>query len=175
MKFLLVMLVFLPFIGFAQTSAKFQAHTLAQLDRFKPAIDKKYYDVLRTLISRRNLLRLGTRLDSLNTDIVFIIEGYNFETGRYSIYESYQDTCFSNSCCIEFLDGQRITEANNSGCTFSLDAKDSTSQVNKVDTIFPRKYRYGGGCIITEATAKNFAALRASRKRWNSDRTLLQN
>ena len=115
-------------------------------------------------MSKRDTSYLKEKLTKTKADKIYIIEGYNFETGRYSIFEEYKlkDNSSELTGLSEFyLDKelQKITSSYFLYAPISL-KKDSFS----IDTIFPRKYRYGGGCVITDTTFRIFRDLEQKAK-----------
>ena len=164
MKRLILILTFYPLFAVSQNAGNFQLHTIAQLGHFKNNIDKKYYKAFQQLMSKRDIPALKKRLDTLHADLVYIIEGYNFETGKYGIFESYWFCCKPLPVYIEFLDGKRVA-GQYSRCILCTDMGPPYDPTDKIDTIFPRQYKFGGGCIVTDSTEKIFASLREQAKK----------
>ena len=140
---------------YGQTYEKYSAFTLKQLDNNKVKLPK-YGSYFSILISKRDTAYLRAKLNETDATRIYLIEGYNFETEQYSLFEEYK------------LDSKTFSYPGNN--SFYLDKKilnmytdyflyDTTSVLEDkalTDTIFPRKYRYGAGCIVTKMTSDIF-------------------
>lgn len=148
---------------YGQTYQRFSDFTTKQLQTHQIELSQ-YYNNFQKFILKRDTAYLKEKLTKIKADKVYIIEGYNFETKKYSIFEEYKldnssFQLFGNS--IFFLDKLPQEFAGN---FFLYDSTVLTQSTSGVDTIYPRKYRYGAGCVISDTTFKIFADLENKAK-----------
>ncbi|MBN8701268.1 MAG: hypothetical protein J0L54_16795 [Chitinophagales bacterium] len=148
---------------YGQTYQRFSEFTTKQLLTHQIELSQ-YYNNFQKLILKRDTAYLKEKLTKIKADKVYIIEGYNFETNKYSIFEEYKldNSSFlllGNS--IFFLD--KLPQVF-SGSLFLYDSTVLSKSISIIDTIFPRKYRYGAGCVISDTTFKIFADLETKAK-----------
>ena len=159
MRPLLFITVYFSASCFGQTYKKFTDFSTKQLNSNQTGLSK-YYQHFLTLITKRDTSYLKEKLTKTKADKIYIIEGYNFENGKYSIFEEYKlksnpNDPLGNS---EFYLDKKLQPFYSSYFLYKVVSlrKDSIS----IDTIFPRKYRYGAGCVITDTTFKIFNDLK---------------
>lgn len=163
MRALFFIAAFVTASCYGQTYERFADFTNKQLLTHQKELSS-YFDNFQKLISERDTAYLREKLTKIKADKIYLIEGYNFETNKYSIFEEYKldnssFQLFGNS--IFFLDKLPQEFAGN---FFLYDSTLLTSNISNVDTIYPRKYRYGSGCVITDTTFKIFADLENKAK-----------
>jgi hypothetical protein len=158
MRYLLFIATFVTASCYGQTYQSFSNFTTKQLLTHQIELSQ-YYDNFQKLIANRDTAYLKEKLTKIKADKIYIIEGYNFETNKYSIFEEYKldnssFELFGNS--IFFLDKLPQEFA---GTFFLYDSALLTKSISGIDTIYPRKYRYGAGCVITDTTFRIFDEL----------------
>ena len=154
MKSLIFLVLFVPFTVFGQSFKDVEKLFASSLFSIKDSSIHDHYSHFATLSSKRNINRLKARYENLNATSVYIIEGYNFKTGKYSVFEQYN---FSPALdmfadCRTFLNGKELK--GNTKWALSFD-----SSLLYMDTIclgkfYPRVYRYGMGCEGTRQKEK---------------------
>lgn len=159
MKLALLGLIFITNASYGQTYQKFESLSLAQLKLNKERLSS-YYESFSELISRRDTAYLRKQLTETKATKIFIIEGFNFETKNYSLFEEYK---LDNNVFPKWSDSKLLVDKKiikHPGSYFLGDADNLYKDKSAVDSIPPRKYRYGGGCIVSDTTYMLFKALR---------------
>lgn len=124
----------------AQSFEKFRDYTSLQLASHKGDLEE-YYQYFKTLIGKRDTAYLKERISTVNSDKIYLIEGYNFKTGQYSFFEEYA-ICdsLSNFCGTGnvYLDKKQEPYGR---WYFMLDTVVLQDDYSKIDSILPRLYR----------------------------------
>ncbi|MBP6431538.1 MAG: hypothetical protein KA319_07215 [Ferruginibacter sp.] len=163
MRPLLIIALLLTIKSYGQTYDKFINFTSTQIELHKNELTnyEKYFALL---FKKRDTSYLREKISNSKADKIYIIEGYNFKTDKYSIFEEYKnsDTSFQYWGNSEFyLDKEKQKYG---GYYFLFDTLKLFNDNSKIDTIFPRKYRYGAGCVISDKTNRIFKRLRKKAK-----------
>lgn len=148
---------------YGQTFEKFQVFTTSQIDLYQDELTE-YYQQFTTLFKKRDTFYLKEKLSGAKADKIYLIEGYNFKTGQYSLFEEYKVSSNSSRNFITsdvFLDKKEQSYGN---YYFMFDSTGIDSDQSYIDTIFPRKYRYGAGCIVTDEGMRIFRRLKKKAK-----------
>ena len=149
---------------YGQTFEKFQVFTTTQIDLYQEEL-KEYNQQFATLFKKRDTSYLREKLSDAKADKIYLIEGYNFKTGQYSLFEEYKVSINSSGKFITsevFLDKKEQSYGN---YYFLFDSTGIDSDQSYIDTIFPRKYRYGAGCIVTDEVMRIFRRLKKKAKK----------
>ncbi len=169
MRPLFIIILFLSTNGYSQVSSKFLEYTTSQIALHKESIEK-FCIHFQKLFEKRDTAYLIDKLNNTKADIIYIIEGYNFATGKYGIFEEYKtaDKRWWLDTSLVFLDKQRQTFPGNHGL---YDTSVISVDTSFVDKILPRKYRYGAGCVVGKDCKKIFKRL---RKKANKDGLVIE-
>lgn len=166
----LIVISFLFSTGcYGQSFKKLQTLSSTYLFNLKDSFPIEYYNAFQTLLTKRDTAYLKHQINSTKANLIYLIEGYNFKTDRYSLFEEYkhpQSNPPNNYYCSFsiFLLDKKVVK-NMQGSYFLFDTVHLRNDNFSIDTIFPRKYRYGGGCVITDSTSKIFADLEEKAKK----------
>jgi hypothetical protein len=164
MRPLFIIALFLTLKSYGQTYDKFRDFTSAQVEFHKNELTS-YEKYFKLLLKQRDTSYLREKISNSKADKIYIIEGYNFQTDKYSIFEEYKnsDTSFQYWGNSEFyLDKEKQKYG---FYYFLYDTLKLLKDYSKIDTIFPRKYRYGAGCVINNKTKHVFNRLRKKAKK----------
>jgi hypothetical protein len=164
MRTLIIIALFLTVKTYGQTYEKFEFYTTSQIGLHKNDLTE-FYKYFETLFKKRDTTYLKEKISNTKADKIYLVEGYNFKTDKYSFYEEYKiiDTSFQHWGKSEFyLDKEKQKLGGN---YFLFDTLKLFNDNAQIDTIFPRKYRYGAGCVISNKTKRIFKRLSKKAKK----------
>jgi hypothetical protein len=164
MRTLFIIVLLLTLKSYGQTYDKFINLTSTKIGLHKDELNN-YEEYFAVLVKKRDTSYLREKISNSKADKIYIIEGYNFKTDKYSIFEEYKnsDTSIQYWGKSEFyLDKEKQRYG---GYYFLFDTLKLLNDSSKIDTIFPRKYRYGAGCVYSNKAHRIFKRLRKKAKR----------
>ena len=146
-----VILFFLAFKSPGQTTyIDFKTSCIEGLNHLKDSMAETEFRHFKALIDRRDTQLLKERLHASPASIIYIIEGYNFKKNKYARFEEY-----ILSPGNDFPDKQK-TYLNNKespflvNFSFRIDKSWLESPPYNIVPLYPRKYQYGTGCVISK-------------------------
>ena len=159
MKTISLILIFLPLFCFSQSFEEINASSSYDINSkfIKDKISNEYLIYFAELLKNRDTTFLKIHIDTTQSDVIYLIEGFNFATNEYSIFESYQ----YNNYCLEFLDGNNISTED--FCHFNFHNKFIPRKT--IDKISPRCYRYGVGNNKIDKTQNIISDLKLKAKK----------
>lgn len=163
MKSITVILLLISLQSFGQIYKKFEESSLIGLEKIKTQVPLEYYSYFKTLISKRDSNYLRKNLSREDIGKAYLIEGYNFETNKYGLFEEYYANYNTKineenyNISLFYLDKQQLVDIYES--YFLYQAPDLKQDNYLTDTIYPRKYRYGAGDAVTDSMLSIFGKL----------------
>lgn len=170
MKLAFLILLLFGLNSNAQIAEDLNSQTKKHLLAVKDGLTSTEYQHFLTLISKRDtasLMRRFRELDALN---IVLIEGYHFKTGKYGIFEEYHFTPFGNTSWNSkaFLNNLPADKLYSS---YYLDSSKIKSPAYRIDSLYPRVYQMGMGCVVTRQMQR---AARRLQKKAKKDGVVLE-
>jgi hypothetical protein len=129
------------------------------LNHLKDSMNDTEFKHFTSLIDRRDTQLLKKRLHTIPASIIYIIEGYNFKKNKYAQYEEYILSPAND------IKDKLKTYLNNKELpffftSFRIDTSWQESSLYNIVPLYPRKYQYGTGCVVSKRKIRLINKLR---------------